>query len=809
MTDVARQKLFNVSLLHGRLFRTSHVSLIVSIASVVVVFEQVQSELRHSTTEILSLARKSLAGGCGREEDNEEERKEEDGDTETEDETEEMDNVKLEARRADNIDETYGGLRASAAETLIGQEDGEEEMGEKVEVKVEQPEVNSRNDDDAAVENDGRKGRTEQRVVITNETDVDEGATLCGDEESALEIQGTKTSDARNDTTEVEASMYNQNDANHRTSDVANADSEEKKARECVAETKDTESGADVAISSEKTGRQGRGGEINEDIPALHDTKTVQGEEDEVTEAGATSNIGTQVKQTHSPANLMMEDTNCHKSEETEGSEENKEPGAKAGAKTPRSESTGCVDEEMKQTVEVEATRADAKLPVASDVGSGLNYIFKITTKPDLVQALAPVRKTSLELQQYCAAQFPDYLQDMRNDLRSIEYLQQRGGLDSSGLASSVRLLLDQLRQDCTNYSTQHTVGGCILRNEERWEDLAVICDQIAMWTKQISPGHEQLPADYLTHTIQCLGAFEAQFPNRIPVKLLENIISMAQKTMICTESTTVDNEECTLASSCRVSNSKKRPRTDSNVSESEFKRPACRKSSDPVTLVVAKFALAVSEVKVLVLGVSEVINSAQAIEKALDDMKLATSAANNAVCELLQHTENPDEDIVAHFSSATERMVSTIWSISPHKIKFAWLENTTNELYRLLNLGGSKKLESLLSSCTKLESYLEDNFYEWERGPVATLDVMESRVKRFRSRQLKNKNNVDKKVVRTPKNWSRFTAVGKALSAWMFRALKSKARVPLNFFQELIGSATGIRHEIPGQIAILLVEEY
>ncbi|KAG2930025.1 hypothetical protein PC110_g5128 [Phytophthora cactorum] len=371
MTDVARQKLFNVSLLHGRLFRTSHVSLIVSIASVVVVFEQVQSELRHSTTEILSLARKSLAGGCGREEDNEEERKEEDGDTETEDETEEMDNVKLEARRADNIDETYGGLRASAAETLIGQEDGEEEMGEKVEVKVEQPEVNSRNDDDAAVENDGRKGRTEQRVVITNETDVDEGATLCGDEESALEIQGTKTSDARNDTTEVEASMYNQNDANHRTSDVANADSEEKKARECVAETKDTESGADVAISSEKTGRQGRGGEINEDIPALHDTKTVQGEEDEVTEAGATSNIGTQVKQTHSPANLMMEDTNCHKSEETEGSEENKEPGAKAGAKTPRSESTGCVDEEMKQTVEVEATRADAKLPVASDVGSG------------------------------------------------------------------------------------------------------------------------------------------------------------------------------------------------------------------------------------------------------------------------------------------------------------------------------------------------------------------------------------------------------------------------------------------------------
>ncbi|KAF1774906.1 hypothetical protein GQ600_9530 [Phytophthora cactorum] len=81
MTDVARQKLFNVSLLHGRLFRTSHVSLIVSIASVVVVFEQVQSELRHSTTEILSLARKSLAGGCGREEDNEEERKEEDGDT--------------------------------------------------------------------------------------------------------------------------------------------------------------------------------------------------------------------------------------------------------------------------------------------------------------------------------------------------------------------------------------------------------------------------------------------------------------------------------------------------------------------------------------------------------------------------------------------------------------------------------------------------------------------------------------------------------------------------------------------------------
>ncbi|KAG6967478.1 hypothetical protein JG688_00006294 [Phytophthora aleatoria] len=386
----------------------------------------------------------------------------------------------------------------------------------------------------------------------------------------------------------------------------------------------------------------------------------------------------------------------------------------------------------------------------------------------------------------------------MRNDLRSIEYLQQRGELDSSGLASFVRLLLDQLRQDCTNYSTQHTVDGCILRIEERWEDLAVICDQIATWTKQISPGHEQLPADYLTHTIQCLGAFEAQFPNRIPVKLLENIISMAQKTMICTASTTVDNEECTLASSCRVSNSKKRPRTDSNVSEPEFKRPACRKSSDPVTLVVAKFALAVSAPKVLVLGVSKVFNSAQAMEKALDDMKLATSAAINAVCELLQHTENPDEDIVAHFSSATERMVSTISSISPHEIKFAWLENTTNELYRLLNLGSSKKLESLLSSCTKLESYLEDNFYEWERDPVPTLDVMESRVKRFRSRQLENKNvmspiqsisggvlidisyftaqNMDKKVVRTPKNWSRFTAVGKALSAWMFRALKSKA---------------------------------
>ncbi|KAF1774907.1 hypothetical protein GQ600_9531 [Phytophthora cactorum] len=111
-------------------------------------------------------------------------------------------------------------------------------MGEKVEVKVEQPEVNSRNDDDAAVENDGRKG-------------------------------GGAASDAGNDTTEVEASMYNQNDAN----------------------TEHQTSGADVAISSEKTGRQGRGGEINEDIPALHDTKTVQGEEDEVTEAGATSNM--------------------------------------------------------------------------------------------------------------------------------------------------------------------------------------------------------------------------------------------------------------------------------------------------------------------------------------------------------------------------------------------------------------------------------------------------------------------------------------------------------------------------------------
>lgn len=127
-----------------------------------------------------------------------------------------------------------------------------------------------------------------------------------------------------------------------------------------------------------------------------------------------------------------------------------------------------------------------------------------------------------------------------------------------------------------------------------------------------------------------------------------------------------------------------------------------------------------------------------------------------------------------------------------------------------ILNLGSSQglavQLQSLATSFTKVEAYTEDNFYEFEREPVPTLDVMESRVKRFR--QLKKKNmmspiqsisggllidisyfsarNVDKKVVRSVENWSRFTAVGKALAAWMHRALKSKARLPHNFFKRL-----------------------
>lgn len=304
---------------------------------------------------------------------------------------------------------------------------------------------------------------------------------------------------------------------------------------------------------------------------------------------------------------------------------------------------------------------------------AGLNHVFEITTKPELVQALSPVRKISLELQQYCVTQFPDYLQDLQNDLRSIEYLQHKGELDASALATSARFLLDQLRQDCSNYSTQHAVDGSIPRNEEQWQILACSCDLIATWMKQTPPSHELLPVDYLTRTIQSLGAFEAQFPNRIPVKILENLISLAQKEKL---SASVNNE---VVPSAGASNSNKRPRTDSDETGPELKRPRPRDPFDPVKLIVARFGEVALKVKMLVSSGNEVTNRAQEMGSAVGEMKVAATAAINGVTELLEHPDYHGQDIVTQqrwnghhdeFSVAYSCAESQVCVVAAHHIR-------------------------------------------------------------------------------------------------------------------------------------------
>ncbi|ETL26717.1 hypothetical protein L916_19650 [Phytophthora nicotianae] len=878
--------------------------------------EQVQSELRNSTTEILSLARKSLAGGGGREEENE--RECEDGDTETEDEAEEMESVNVETRGGDSVDETFERLHTDAEDMLIGEEQREEERYKEVEVKMEHSDVPSRLDEDA--ESDVKAERTEHQNTIEEDDDrqkndaenvENEEVTLCEEEnmiESGVKMeqlrQSTDAIDARNESV---LSSCEQTKPIHKLTDEANesveeqiadkrSGNEQKEAHECAAEAKGVECGAEVAISGEKT-------EIQEDIPAQHHTEAVQEEyKVEENEAPATSVAASQFIEAHT--SVDTDNANCHPDEDTNSDAKSQEPLAKADAKASTSGSSSCVDE-AKAAVGMETTRAVATLPIATDAGererttcvqarmaklkvceqfvkwinaakirrvlqtgtasvktvksleatvtrvasiatssnsnlssrlwiermvAGLTHIFKITTKPELIQALIPVRKICSQLQQYCTANFLDYLQDLQNDLRRIEYLQQKGELDSSGLITSVRFLLDQLRQDCTNYSTQHTVDGCISRTEKQWKTLALVCDQIATWMKQIPPNQEKLPVDYLTLSLQSLGAFEARFPNRIPVKLLENIISMAQKTKTNISNTNVENEANTPISSDVIPNTKKRPRTDSNSIEPEFKRPAARDPFGPVKFIVAKFVEAASKVKVLVSNGNEAINSTQQMGTALGAMKLAATSAISGVTELLEHPDYQDDDIVTRFSTGMEIMASILSSIPAQDFKFVWLEHTMNDLMYILNLDSSKGLKvqykSLGSSFSEVESYLEDNFFEWEREPVSTLDVMENRVQRFRNRKLKNMmspiqsisggllidisyftaQNVDKKVLRTQENWSRFTAVGKVLAVWMFRALKSKARLPLNFFKRLLEQLQEFDAKFPDRLSPYLL---
>ncbi|KAI9991598.1 hypothetical protein PInf_016892 [Phytophthora infestans] len=260
------------------------------------------------------------------------------------------------------------------------------------------------------------------------------------------------------------------------------------------------------------------------------------------------------------------------------------------------------------------------------------------------------------------------------------------------------------------------------------------------------------------------------------------NLISLAQKEKL---SASVNNE---VVPSAGASNSNKRPRTDSDETGPEFKRPRPRDPFDPVKLIVARFGEVALKVKMLVSSGNEVTNRAQEMGSAVGEMKVAATAAINGVTELLEHPDYHGQDIV------TQQR----WN--GHHDEFSVAYSCAE------SQGLAVQLQSLATSFTKVEAYTEDNIYEFEREPVPTLDVMESRVKRFR--QLKKKNmmspiqsisggllidisyfsarNVDKKVVRSVENWSRFTAVGKALAAWMHRALKSKARLPHNFFKRL-----------------------
>ncbi|KAG7402290.1 hypothetical protein PHYBOEH_003549 [Phytophthora boehmeriae] len=148
-----------------------------------------------------------------------------------------------------------------------------------------------------------------------------------------------------------------------------------------------------------------------------------------------------------------------------------------------------------------------------------LTWILEGVKKPELLQALEPARDSCVQLQQYCKAQYPNYLQDLLYDVTTVKALEQENALDSSNLGSFLQLFVDQLRFDCLEHSSKVTMTGIDLRSEEQWGNVNTICEQLIALINQADGQH--ITVESARETILVLREFDKRFPTRIPAELL------------------------------------------------------------------------------------------------------------------------------------------------------------------------------------------------------------------------------------------------------------------------------------------------
>lgn len=147
------------------------------------------------------------------------------------------------------------------------------------------------------------------------------------------------------------------------------------------------------------------------------------------------------------------------------------------------------------------------------------NSILQDVQETELAQVLSPLTESCSHLQRYISSHFPDYLQDILND---IDTLQNSGGLNARQLAFWLPRLLKQLRKDCGVYYKQIKGNSGELRSDEKWDKLTLICERLTKWIKQLSPGDTDKLGNDQQQTMETLTAFNEYFPNRIPTELLK-----------------------------------------------------------------------------------------------------------------------------------------------------------------------------------------------------------------------------------------------------------------------------------------------
>ncbi|OWZ23985.1 hypothetical protein PHMEG_0001071 [Phytophthora megakarya] len=199
---------------------------------------------------------------------------------------------------------------------------------------------------------------------------------------------------------------------------------------------------------------------------------------------------------------------------------------------------------------------------------------------------------------------------------------------------------------------------------------------------------------------------------------------------------------------------------------------------------------------------------------KTFSDMKAKATASNTALHDFLKRDGIPSENTLGAFKLATQMMTKVIRDFSSDAKEYSWMKETIRLLRELFAMRSCTTLrnvrDSLSDSISCLEICLEGN-YKFEGDQVPILDTMEQRVQRYQNRhdiksamgpiqsiasallvdveQFTDNSCDPRTLVRTNENWSRFAAVGTALSAWMNRALQSNLpnRGSLNIPNKLV----------------------